>query len=105
MTGMVIFLPSILIWGLLPGLLIFLAFAQLALNLQLVEHKHVHYGLLVSFICLFMGAAQAITGYYLVFMAIYASAAAVCLRTLNSDRQGSSYVPFQLRSSTHKSPC
>lgn len=95
MTGMILFLPSILVWGLLPALLILLAFAQLALNLQLVEHKHVHYGLLVSFICLFMGAAEAVTGYYLVFIACYASAAAICLSMLNADRPGSTPAPIR----------
>ncbi len=95
MAGMILFLPSIFVWGLLPALLILLAFAQLALNLQLVEHKHVHYGLLVSFICLFMGAAEAVTGYYLVFIALYASAAAICLSMLNADRPGSTPAPVR----------
>ena len=94
MAGIVFFLPSIFSMGLLPGLLVLLSFAQLALNLQLQEHKHVHYGLVVSFVILFMGAAEAITGYYLIFMAAYAATAALCLSFLNSDQQTSDRIPF-----------
>lgn len=101
MFGLILFLPSIVTLGLLPGLLVLLAFAQLALNLQLVEHKHVHYGLLVSFICLFMGAAEAISGYYLFFMSAYAIAAAFCLSYLNSDKRGSGQIPFHPITALH----
>ena len=95
--GLMLFLPAILLFGLLPALLILLSFAQLGLNMQLAEHKHVHYGIVVSFICLFMGAAKAISGYYLVYITAYAAAAAICLSQLDADRRGVRAIPLWSR--------
>lgn len=70
-AGIVVFLPLILLGDFLTALLIFLGFAQLALNLQTHDYRRFYMGLLVSFIGLCAGATESKSGYYLLFFLAY----------------------------------
>lgn len=71
-AGIVVFLPLILLGDFLTALLLFLGFAQLALNLQTHDYRRFYIGILVSFVGLCAGATESKSGFYLVFFLMYA---------------------------------
>jgi protein-glutamine gamma-glutamyltransferase len=69
--GMAAFLPLIFTTDFLIALVIFLGFAQLALTFQTHDYRRFYLGIFVSFVCICVGAAQARSGFYLVFFLAY----------------------------------
>jgi protein-glutamine gamma-glutamyltransferase len=70
-VGMVSFLPLILMVDFLVALVVFIGFAQLALNLQTYDYRRFYVGMVVSFIGICVGAAESKSGFYLIFFLIY----------------------------------
>jgi transglutaminase-like putative cysteine protease len=87
LTGMVLFLPLIFIAGFLIALVIFLGFAQLALNYQTHDYRRFYLGLVVSFAGICVGAAESKSGFYLVFFLAYALCAGICLGYAHAARR------------------
>lgn len=78
-AGIIAFLPLIFMADFLVALVIFLAFAQIALNFQTHEYRRFYLGIAVSFAGLCAGAAQAKSGFYLVFFLTYTIAASITI--------------------------
>lgn len=78
-VGMVAFLPSILLFDFIVALVLFLGFAQLALNLQTHDYRRFYVGMVVSFVGICVGATEAKSGFYLVFFLIYTVLASLTL--------------------------
>ncbi len=93
MVGMVIFLPMIIIIGLLEALLTFILFAQFALNLQTHDYRRLYLGIGVSIIGIVTGAVEAKTGAYLVFFLIYATAVSMTLGYAYIDQRSDTEIP------------
>ncbi|MEJ2659711.1 MAG: transglutaminaseTgpA domain-containing protein, partial [Desulfobacteraceae bacterium] len=87
MTGIVLFLPLIFIAGFLIALVVFLGFAQLALNYQTHDYRRFYLGLVVSFAGICVGAAESKSGFYLVFFLVYALCAGICLGYAHAARR------------------
>lgn len=78
-AGIVAFLPLVLLGNFLLALVIFLGFAQLALNLQTHDYRRFYVGVVVSFIGICVGAAQSKSGFYLVFFMLYTISASITI--------------------------
>lgn len=71
MVGIIAFLPLIFTLGIFSALLVFLAFAQLALNLQTYKARQGYLGLVLSFAMICTGAIESKSGWYLLFFIPY----------------------------------
>ncbi len=78
-AGMVAFLPLILLADFLVALVVFLGMAQLALNFQTHDYRRFYVGMAVSFVGICVGAAEAKSGFYLVFFLAYTILAAITI--------------------------
>jgi hypothetical protein len=70
-AGIIAFLPLLMLVDFVIALVIFLGFAQLALNFQTHDYRRFYLGMVVSFIGLCVGAAQSKSGFYLFFFLVY----------------------------------
>lgn len=77
--GMVAFLPMIIAVDFLVALLLFLGFAQLALNFQTYDYRRFYVGIAVSFTCICVGATESKSGFYLVFFLAYTITAGITI--------------------------
>lgn len=76
MLGIVGFILCVFVFNVIIGLVVLLFFAQMALHMQLAEHRQVPYGLIVSFVALMVGAASSKhMGFvwFMVFFGLFAS--------------------------------
>jgi transglutaminase-like putative cysteine protease len=87
MTGIALFLPLIFFADFLVALLVFLGFAQLALNYQTHDYRRFYLGLVVSFTGICAGAAESKSGFYLVFFLAYTLCAGICLGYAHAARR------------------
>jgi hypothetical protein len=71
LVGVLLFLPLIFMTDFLIALVIFLGFAQLALNFQTHDYRRFYLGIFVSFAGICVGAAESKSGFYLVFFLAY----------------------------------
>lgn len=70
-VGIISFLPLIMLTDFLAALVVFIGFAQLALNFQTYDYRRFYVGMAVSFVFICVGAAESKSGFYLVFFLIY----------------------------------
>lgn len=70
-AGIIIFLPLLMLVDFLIALVVFLGFAQLALNFQTHDYRRFYMGMAVSLIGICVGAAESKSGFYLVFFLAY----------------------------------
>lgn len=82
MLGMIVFLPLIFTLGIDSALLIFVVFAQLALNLQTFEKRQWYLGLALSFALITFSASQSRNGSFILFFIPYCLLLCACLFTL-----------------------
>jgi hypothetical protein len=87
-VGMIAFLPMIMLAGFIAALVIFLGFAQLALNFQTHDFRRFYLGMAVGFIGICVGAAESKSGFYLVFFAAYTMSAGITLGYAFMARRG-----------------
>lgn len=85
--GMFLFLAILFGSSLLDGLIWFMTFILLALNLTFREDRHFYIALLTSFILLVSGAAESKSGTYLLFVIVYCAVASVCLGLYFMDKR------------------
>lgn len=78
-AGIIFFLPLIFMADFLVALVIFLGFAQLALNFQTHDYRRFYIGITVSFIGICVGAAESKSGFYLVFFLAYTISASLTI--------------------------
>lgn len=64
--------------GVIPALVAFLFVVQHAMNLILREYRQLYFGLVIGFVLLMVGAAEAYSGVYLVALLAYAIATSIC---------------------------
>ena len=69
--GMMIFLPLIFTLGILAALLVFVVFAQLALNLQTFGKRQYYLGLMLSFTLITFSASQSRDGGFILYFIPY----------------------------------
>jgi protein-glutamine gamma-glutamyltransferase len=77
--GIAAFLPLIFMADFLIALVIFLGFAQLALNFQTHDYRRFYLGIFVSFVCISVGASVSKSGFYLVFFLAYSLCAGMTI--------------------------
>ncbi|WP_221798398.1 transglutaminaseTgpA domain-containing protein [Oceanobacter mangrovi] len=70
-SGMLCFVALLLMLSLLPALLVLLWFAQLAINLTTRKPLQLYFGLLSGFVALMLGAAETISGSYILLLAVW----------------------------------
>lgn len=70
-AGIAAFLPLILLTHFLIALVVFLGFAQLALNFQTHDYRRFYVGIAVSFVGICVGATESKSGFYLFFFLAY----------------------------------
>lgn len=78
-VGIISFLPLIMLSDFLAALVVFIGFAQVALNFQTYDYRRFYVGLAVSFVFICVGAAESKSGFYLVFFLIYTILASMSL--------------------------
>jgi transglutaminase-like putative cysteine protease len=78
-TGIVVFLPLLILNGPLVALLVFIGFAHLALLFQTHDYRRLYMGLAVGFTALIAGAVEAKSGIYLIFFLAYAVTISITL--------------------------
>jgi transglutaminase-like putative cysteine protease len=78
-TGIIIFLPLLILYGPLPALLVFIGFAHLALLFQTHDYRRLYIGLAVGFTALIAGAVESKSGVYLIFFLAYATTISITL--------------------------
>ncbi|MEW8071216.1 MAG: DUF3488 and transglutaminase-like domain-containing protein [Candidatus Thiodiazotropha sp.] len=78
-TGIVLFLPLMVIYGPLPALLVFIGFAHLALLFQTHDYRRLYMGLAVGFTALIAGAVESKSGHYLLFFLAYSVTISIAL--------------------------
>ncbi|MCG7983681.1 MAG: DUF3488 and transglutaminase-like domain-containing protein [Candidatus Thiodiazotropha lotti] len=78
-TGIILFLPLIILYGPLLALLIFIGFAHLALLFQTHDYRRLYIGLAVGFTALITGAVESKSGLYLIFFLAYAVTISITL--------------------------
>ncbi len=78
-VGIVAFLPLIFAADFIVALVIFLGFAQLALNFQTHDYRRFYVGIVVSFTGICVGATESKSGFYLFFFLAYTIAAGITL--------------------------
>jgi transglutaminase-like putative cysteine protease len=71
MFGMMIFVPLIFILGITAALLVFVVFAQLALNLQTFGKRQYYLGLMLSFTLITFSASQSRDGSFILYFIPY----------------------------------
>lgn len=71
MLGMVIFLPLIFTLGITSALLVFVVFAQLALNLQTFTKHQYYLGLVLSFALITFSASESRSAGFIVYFILY----------------------------------
>lgn len=71
MFGMIVFLPLIFTLGITSALLVFVVFAQLALNLQTFEKRQYYLGLMLSFTLITFSASQSRDGSFILYFLPY----------------------------------
>ena len=81
-VGIVVFLGLLLSADLLTALMALLMVAQLAMNIRADHNNRVYSAIIIGFVCLLAGAADAKTGHYLWFMAGFGLAAAFTLKAI-----------------------
>ncbi|MEW7989408.1 MAG: DUF3488 and transglutaminase-like domain-containing protein [Candidatus Thiodiazotropha sp.] len=77
--GILLFLPLLILNGILPALLVFIAFAHLALLFQTHDYRRLYIGLAVGFTALIAGAVESKSGVYLFFFLAYAATISITL--------------------------
>ncbi|MES9969961.1 MAG: DUF3488 and transglutaminase-like domain-containing protein [Candidatus Thiodiazotropha sp.] len=78
-TGIVVFLPLLILSGPLIALLVFIGFAHLALLFQTHDYRRLYMGLAVGFTALIAGAVESKSGIYLIFFLAYAVTISITL--------------------------
>jgi transglutaminase-like putative cysteine protease len=78
-TGIVVFLPLLILYGPLMALLVFIGFAHLALLFQTHDYRRLYMGLAVGFTALIAGAVESKSGIYLIFFLAYAVTISITL--------------------------
>ena len=78
-VGIIVFLPLIFAADFIVALVIFLGFAQLALNFQTHDYRRFYVGMVVSFTGICVGATESKSGFYLLFFVAYTIAASITL--------------------------
>ncbi|MES9945592.1 MAG: DUF3488 and transglutaminase-like domain-containing protein [Candidatus Thiodiazotropha sp.] len=78
-TGIVFFVPLIVLEGPLIALLVFIGFAHLALLFQTHDYRRLYMGLAVGFTALIAGAVESKSGIYLIFFLAYAVTISITL--------------------------
>lgn len=100
-TGIIAFLPLLILYGPLEGLLVFIGFAHLALLFQTHDYRRLYMGLAVGFTALIAGAVESKSGLYLIFFLAYAVTISITLGYAHIEplsRNRSRWNPFdQLR--------
>lgn len=81
-AGMLVFILLLLMKGILPGLLVMMGFAMMALNMLTFHQRQILLGLTLGFVLVCAGAAQTYSGFYLLFLFVYAACAVVVLMVL-----------------------
>ena len=81
-AGIAVFLGLLFSTDLITGLMALLVVAQLAMNVRADHNNRIYSAILIGFVCLLAGAADAKTGHYLLFMAGFGLAAAFTLKTI-----------------------
>ncbi|MCP5324891.1 MAG: transglutaminase domain-containing protein [Oceanospirillaceae bacterium] len=81
-AGMLVFVLLLLMKGILPGLLVMMGFAMMALNMLTFHQRQILLGLTLGFVLVCAGAAQTYSGFYLLFLFAYAACAVVVLMVL-----------------------
>jgi len=85
--GMLVFIVMLFGSNLFNGLIWFVAFIQIALNLTFKEDRHYYLGLLVTFVLLSAGAGDSKTGFYLFYIIAYCVVASISLGYYFLDRR------------------
>jgi transglutaminase-like putative cysteine protease len=103
-TGIVAFVPLLILSGPLQALLVFLGFAHLALLFQTHDYRRLYMGLAVGFTALIAGAVESKSGVYLIFFLAYAVTISITLGYAYIEplsRNRSQWNPFdQLRAAS-----
>lgn len=81
-VGIAVFLGLLLSADLLTALMALLMVAQLAMNIRADHNNRIYSAIIIGFVCLLAGAADAKTGHYLWFMAGFGLAAAFTLKAI-----------------------
>jgi protein-glutamine gamma-glutamyltransferase len=79
LVGIALFLPLLFMADFLIALVIFLGFAQLALNFQTHDYRRFYLGIFVSFTGICLGAAESKSGFYLVFFLAFTLCAGISI--------------------------
>ncbi|MEW8508243.1 MAG: DUF3488 and transglutaminase-like domain-containing protein [Candidatus Thiodiazotropha sp.] len=77
--GIILFLPLLILSGILPALLVFIGFAHLALLFQTHDYRRLYMGLAVGFTALIAGAVESKSGTYIFFFLAYAITISITL--------------------------
>ncbi len=77
--GIVLFIPLIFLANIVIALLVFIAIAQHALNLQTHDYRRFYLGCMISFIIICGGAVQTKSGAYLVYFLLYTASNCILL--------------------------
>lgn len=85
MFGMMIFVPLIFILGITAALLVFVVFAQLALNLQTFGKRQYYLGLMLSFTLITFSASQSRDGSFILYFIPYSVLLCAALFSLSVD--------------------
>lgn len=78
MAGLGAFVLLLFSQGLLLGLIALLVAMQLAMNLVLREYRQLYFGLVISFVLIMCGAAESLSGGYLLALLIYGLISSFC---------------------------
>ncbi len=78
-VGIIAFLPLIFVADFIVALVIFLGFAQLALNFQTHDYRRFYVGIVVSFTGICVGATESKSGFYLLFFLAYTISAGITI--------------------------
>ncbi len=78
-AGIIVFLPLIFIADFIVALVVFLGFAQLALNFQTHDYRRFYLGIVVSFVGICVGATESKSGFYLSFFLAYTISASITI--------------------------
>ena len=85
--GLTIFLFLLFTQPLLWALGTLLFFAQLAMNVVMREYRQLYFGLVISFVYILGGAAEARSGHYLIVFILYGLSTSYCLAEAWLDRK------------------
>ena len=85
MFGMMVFVPLIFVLGITAALLVFVVFAQLALNLQTFGKRQYYLGLMLSFTLITFSASQSRDGIFILYFIPYSLLLCAALFALSVD--------------------